>query len=84
MLTKSNVSLEHITPVSQGGKTVLENLALATKENNNTRGCEDIDRFLTFGMIREYLKQFKGIKVNGFDGNNYIEKLRRKFNELLE
>lgn len=84
MLTKDTVSLEHITPVSQGGKTVLDNLALATKENNSARGNEDIGKFLTFEMIRNYLSQFKDVKVNGFDGNQYIMELRRKFDELLE
>lgn len=84
VLTKDTVSLEHITPVSEGGKTVLDNLALATKENNNMRGNKDIGKFLTFGMIRDYLKQFQGIKVDGFDGAQYIMQLRRRFNELLE
>lgn len=84
VLTKDTVSLEHITPVSQGGKTVLDNLALATMENNNARGNEDIGKFLTFEMIRKYLEQFKGIKLREFDGAQYIVQLKRRFNELLE
>lgn len=78
------MSLEHITPVSKGGKTVLDNLALATKENNSARGNEDIGKFLTFEMIRSYLSQFKGIKLKGFDGTQYIGQMRRRFSELLE
>ena len=33
-LTKENVTLEHLVPYSKGGKTTLDNLVLATKENN--------------------------------------------------
>jgi len=33
-LTNKNVTLEHLKPHSQGGKTNLKNLVLATKENN--------------------------------------------------
>lgn len=83
VLTRDNVSLEHIQPVSQCGKTVLSNLALATKENNSARGSEDIGKFLTLGMIRDYLAQFKGVKVDGFDGTQYIGELKETFKKLF-
>lgn len=83
VLTRDTVSLEHIKPVSQGGKTVLNNLALATKENNNKRGNEDIGKFLTFEMIRNYLAQFKGIQIKGFNGDKYIEVLKATFGGLI-
>ena len=41
-LTKDIVSLEHLQPHSKGGKTVLNNLVLATIENNNRRGNKSL------------------------------------------
>lgn len=37
-LTQKNVSLEHLKPHSKGGKTVLSNLVLASKQKNQARG----------------------------------------------
>lgn len=71
-LTKDNISLEHLKPYSKGGKTQLDNLVLASKENNQKRGNKDIRDFLTVENVTRYLTQFKNIKLTGFDGNKYI------------
>lgn len=83
VLTKSNISLEHLKPHSKGGKTVLSNLALASKEKNNFRSSRPLKDFLTKEMIDNYLNQFKNIHTRGFNGNKYIEMLRKTFKELL-
>lgn len=77
-LTKKNVSLEHELPVSKGGKSILENYALASREANSERGNDDIKKFLTVDMIRNYLIQFVNLIVKRdkevvFDGNKYIQ-----------
>lgn len=77
-LTKENVSLEHLRPYSKSGKSKLSNFALASKQKNNIRGNEDIRKFLTPEMAKNYLKQFVGIETvsksgTKFNGNNYID-----------
>ena len=86
-LTKKNVSLEHLIPVSGGGKTDLSNFALTTKEANNLRGNAPLKDFLRPDVAIRYLLQFKGVRIrnfNGqnFDGNRYIAQLLDLFNEL--
>ena len=83
-ITKDNVSLEHIQPVSKNGKTILSNLVLADRKANYERGNKDIAQFVTIGMIRQYLKQFKNIKCKGFNGNEYIKLIRNTFNKMIE
>ena len=82
-LTKKNVSDEHLICKCQGGSNELSNIALASKELNNARGCSPIENFVTFGMVRQYLLQFKGVKVQGFDGDAYIKGIKKTFRELI-
>ena len=83
-LTKQNVSDEHIICKCYGGTNDLSNIALASKELNNLRGNNPIENFVTFGMIRQYLLQFKGIRCNGFDGNSYIRGIQDTFRGIIE
>lgn len=83
ILTKDNLSLEHLKPHSQGGQTVLNNLALASKDKNNLRNSKPLKDFLTQEMVENYLKQFKNIYARGFSGKKYIEMLRKTFEELI-
>lgn len=71
-LTKKNVSLEHLKPISQGGKTQWQNLVLADNKINNARGDKPLSEFINYKAMGEYLEQFKNIKIKGFDGNRYI------------
>ena len=86
-LTKKNISLEHELPVSKGGKSILENYALASREANSERGNDDIKKFLTVGMIHNYLIQFINLIVKRdkevvFDGNKYIQMQINNFKKL--
>ena len=71
-LTKRNLSLEHLKPISQGGKSEWKNLVLASNKINNARGDKPLAEFLDLKAMAKYLEQFKNIKVKGFDGNKYI------------
>ena len=82
-LTKSNVSLEHLLPHSKGGKTELSNLVLASKEKNNARGAEDLANYFNPDTFKQYLDQFIDIKVKGFNGNDYIDKIIKTVKTLL-
>lgn len=83
-LTKSNVTDEHILPKSKGGTNAKGNIALAVNVNNWKRGSEPIEKFLTVGMLRDYCLQFKGIRCNGFNGDEYVRKLREVIKGLVD
>ena len=83
ILTKENVSLEHLKPHSKGGKTITSNLALASQDKNNARGCNPLKDFLSKERAESYLVQFKDIKIKDFDGNEYIESIRKTLEGLL-
>lgn len=84
VLTKSNITLEHLLPHSKGGKTKLDNLVLASKQKNNARGNASIKDYLTVENVSRYLEQFKGIRLKGFDGNGYITGVITTLKGLLE
>jgi len=83
-LTRANVSLEHLRPHSKGGHTVLANLALASKARNNARGCQPLRKFLTQSQADEYLSQFRGINIEGFNGDSYIRRVGETIKGLLK
>lgn len=83
VLSKDVVSLEHLKPHSQGGKTVLSNLVLSSVNNNNKRGNKPLNDFLNPKTAIEYLEQFKGVKVGSFNGDNYIQSITKTIKELL-
>jgi len=78
ILTKQNVSLDHLRPVSKGGKTELSNLALASKEKNSLRGSRDLKEVLTRQQAMEYIKQFAAYK----EFRSYIVDILRTFEHL--
>lgn len=82
-LTNQNVSLEHLKPHSKGGKNILSNFALATKENNSLRGNDDIKNYLDIRNVTRYLTQFIDVKTEGFDGNKYIDDVVNTIINLL-
>ncbi len=86
-LTSKTVSNEHLVPHSQGGKTTLNNIALADRFINSRRGSQDIRLFLTKEMILNYLKQFINVKIKEgkkliFSGNQYIKSVLPTFKKL--
>lgn len=84
ILTKDNITLEHIKPHSKGGKTSLKNLALAVDENNFKRGSKPIGQFLTKEMFEQYIEQFKNIFLPDFNGKEYAENLTKTVERLLK
>ena len=82
-LSQKNVSLEHLKPFSKGGKTNLDNLVLATKENNRIRGNFPLKNFIDINATKQYLAQFSGIAKDGFNGNNYIQRIIHRKSKFL-
>ena len=83
-LTKKNVSLEHILPKSKGGKTELDNLALASQRMNNLRGNKPLIDYLTPENLARYINEFINIKIPEFDGVKYIKALLKTINKVLD
>ena len=83
-LTYDNISLEHITPKSKGGRTELYNLALATKYQNNKRSSRPLKECLTEEQADEYLSQFRDIKLPDFNGDKYAYIVGKKIKRMLK
>ena len=83
-LTPKNITIEHVLPISKGGKTTLSNIALATYSNNIKRGSKPLKWFLDMDIFEQYLKQFEGVKIMGFDGKKYIEVLTATVERILK
>ena len=81
-LTQKNVSLEHLRPFSKGGKTSLDNLVLATKENNSARSNLPLKDFINIEAAKSYLAQFSGLVKNGFNGDSYINKIKKTLKKM--
>lgn len=82
ILTKENISLEHVIPHSLGGATRLDNLMLAERTANARRGIKPIMEVITYEQLFDYLKQFVDIKIKKFNGNDYIQKILRTIGGL--
>lgn len=80
-LTVDNASLEHLKPHSEGGKTDIANLALASKELNNARGTTPLKEILDWEAAEEYLSQFN-FRISGFNGFLYADLVRKTLAEL--
>lgn len=78
-INNKNVSLEHATPASQGGRTNLANLFLADRKANNARGVKPFLEVVTKQMIIDYLKQFINVKNKFVDGMLYIKVICKRF-----
>jgi hypothetical protein len=82
-LTVDTVTLEHLKPHSKGGRTVLENLVLATANNNHRRGNKPLQDYLNPQAMEEYFAQFKDLKIKNFNGNDYIKKVQKTIERIL-
>ena len=83
-LTPDTVTIEHLQPRSKGGKTTYNNIALATKLNNNRRSSHPLKNYLTDTMADEYLNQFRGVEVDDFSGDRYIRRVEPTIKRLLK
>ena len=79
---KQKATLEHIKCYSQGSPTTLGNIAIATWENNNKRGCKPLQDVFNYEAMSIYLKQFKDVIVDKLDGNKYIKLILNTLKDL--
>lgn len=98
LLSERNVTIEHIKPVSvfkeelhgskkkaQKAATVWDNVALASKRNNNGRGSDPLSSVIDWEAFGIYLEQFKGRIIPGFGkGEEYIKGILNRVNSLIQ
>lgn len=82
-LTKDTVTLEHLKPKSQGGKTELKNLVLVSANKNQERGVRPLEEIFNWDNAGRYFQEFKDVKVGDFDGNEYIKMIVKTIYELM-
>jgi hypothetical protein len=82
-LTKDTVTLEHLKPKSQGGKTELSNLVLVSANKNQERGVRPLEEMFNWDNAGRYFQEFKDVKVGNFDGNAYIKMIVKTIYELM-
>lgn len=82
-LTKENVSDEHIICRCYGGKTIESNIALASKEMNNRRGCQPIEKFVTIEMVNAYIERIRQNNIKGYDIEAYCQGIIKTFSKIF-
>lgn len=82
-LTKENVSDEHIVCRCYGGKTIESNIALASKEMNNRRGCQPIEKFVTIEMVNAYIERIRQNNIKGYDIEAYCQGIIKTFSKIF-
>lgn len=83
-LDKSKVSIEHIIPHSKGGINSQKNYVLCNTDQNFARGNNPIETYLDWKAVGLYLDQFKGVKMAGFDGDQYIKDILNSLSVALK
>lgn len=72
-LNKNNVTDEHIICKCFGGTSEESNIALATREMNNLRGCKPIEKFVTIKMVMKYINRLLQDNPKIIEGYNLVE-----------
>ena len=83
-LTFDNVTLEHLLPTSKKGLTKLNNLVLSKDINNWNRGNRPLSQFYDPDIFKAYCKQFEGVKLPLFNGDDYIKQITKTVERLLK
>lgn len=83
ILKADNITREHVKPRSWGGKTVLNNTALAVNINNWRRGNKPLADYLSKQNYEQYLEQFDEILLPNFNGKLYKQNLFKTIMEAL-
>ena len=81
-LTIKKCTVEHLLPISKGGKTKTNNLVLASAANNQARSNIDLRKVIDIPAAKQYLRQFQGIKMKTFNGDSYIQMIKNTLKRL--
>ena len=76
------MTLEHLLPHSYGGRTTLDNLVLATRENNQARSNKPLEEFMDWYNVNRYLKQFENLQIGNISGKDYIKMILNTISKI--
>lgn len=82
LLNSETVTLEHLKPHSQGGKTTLTNLVLTSFMNNFRRGNQDIRQYINIENAKRYIEEARKINIKGINGEYYANELIKRLKSL--
>lgn len=82
LLSADTLTLEHLKPHSQEGKTSLSNLVLTSYANNMKRSNKDIRLFINKEAARQYLEEASKIKTKGINGESYVKSIINRLKSL--
>ncbi len=86
-LTKENATDEHIICKCFGGSSAESNIALATREINNLRGCKPIEQFVTMKMVSKYVERLLANnppKIGNYDLVAYCNGILKTFQKIFK
>lgn len=82
-LKPKKFSVEHVIPRSKGGKSCQANYVFCNAEQNSARGNSPLEHYIDWEAAGKYLKQFEGIKVGNFNGDEYIKQIISAIDEAI-
>lgn len=83
-LNPKKASIEHIIPRSKGGKNLQSNYVLVNASQNADRGNSPLLHYIDWEAVGIYLKQFEGVKIKNFNGDEYIKEILAAINEAVQ
>lgn len=83
-LNKNNVTDEHIICKCFGGSSEESNIALATREMNNLRGCKPIEQFVTMKMVNKYIERLLKNNIESYDLVEYCNGILQTFQRIFK
>ena len=82
-LRPDTATIEHLLPVSKGGKTTTSNVVISNRHNNELRSNFPLKDFINFEAMEEYLAVFEKIDLPGLNGKAYADAIRRTVHKLI-
>lgn len=83
-LKPKKLSVEHIIPRSKGGKSCQSNYVFCNADQNSARGNNPLEYYIDWEAAGKYLKQFEGVKVGNFNGDEYIKQIVLAIDEAIQ
>ena len=83
-LNPKRMSVEHVVPRSKGGKSCQANYVFCNADQNSDRGNSPLVHYINWEAVGVYLKQFEGIKIKNFNGDEYIKQVLSAINEAMQ
>ena len=84
LLDPKQFSTDHIIPISKGGKSQQSNYVFCNAWQNSVRSNYPLEDFIDWESVGMYFEQFRGVRVDGFNGDEYIKQILNSINEAIK